>query len=104
MTNHAVEQSVIRVFGVQVRWIGVARNSSKGLDVSHGQCALDVGRVAYVNLIVGIVLKPFVLGVVGGVGDFFHMFSLAIKPLRGYLHLHKSFVLSCQKMHLCIRS
>jgi hypothetical protein len=44
------------------------------------------------------------LGVVGGVGDFFHMFSLAIKPLRGYLHLHKSFVLSCQKMHQYIRS
>ena len=46
----------------------------------------------------------FVGDVVGGVGDFFHMFSLAIKPLRGYLHLHKSFVLSCQKMHQCIRS
>ena len=57
--DHPVEQGVVGVVAVEVGGVGVARNGCKGLDVGHAQGAQESCALAYLQLVVSDVLKPF---------------------------------------------
>ena len=60
--DHAMEQRVIGVFGVQVGRIGVARDGGKGLDVAQRHGAQQARALAQRDGVVGKVFDPFGVG------------------------------------------
>ena len=56
MGNDAVELRAIRVFGIDVGWIDVARHRGEKLDVLDLQHARQLSGIADVDLVKGMVL------------------------------------------------